>query len=163
MPRIERHACYQSTLCHLYTYRGTLVNYTDMKIIEPRSFLSPEEIRSIRKAFPGSTGAQVLLTGWLLIMFAEKKAMEACWGKGTPDEIGSLRVGYTLASFQGTAETIESARGVSDKPETFAQQAAIGLRFRLPGGLEAIMTVSHAFIRLVDPRMSVEMDHEKHR
>lgn len=135
-------------------YRSIPASYTNVETINPRSFLSPEEIKSIRKAFPGSTGAQVLLTGWLLIMFAEKKAMEACWGKGTPDEIGGLRVGYTLASFQGTAETIESSRGVSDKPDTFIQQAAIGLRLRLPGGLEAITTVSHAFVRLTDPRMS---------
>lgn len=119
-------------------YRSIPASYTNVETINPRSFLSPEEIRSIRKAFPGSTGAQVLLTGWLLIMFAEKKAMEACWGKGTPDEIGGLRVGYTLASFQGT----------------FTQQAAIGLRLRLPGGLEAITTVSHAFVRLADPIMS---------
>ena len=129
-------------------YRSIPASYTNVETINPRSFLSPEELRSIRKAFPGSTGTQVPLTGWLLIMFAEKKAMETCWGKGTPDEIGGLRVGYTLASFQGTAETIES------KPDTFTQQAAIGLRLRLPGGLEAITTVSHAFVRLADPRMS---------
>ena len=57
-----------------------------------------------------------------------------------------------LASFHGTAETIKSAHGVSHKLETFAKQAAIRLRLWLPGGLEAMTTVSPAFIRLAGLR-----------
>ncbi|CAG8908594.1 unnamed protein product [Penicillium egyptiacum] len=133
---------------------GVPVRYTTIKTIDPRTFLPPQHIKSIRDAFPGSVGAQVLLTGWLLVVFPEKKSLEACWAKGAPDEVGGLRVGYILASLHGTAEIVESGRGVSDMPGDFDQQAALGLRLRLPGGLEAITTVTHAFVRLADPRMS---------
>lgn len=130
------------------------VRYTTIKTIDPRTFLPPQHIKSIREAFPGSVGAQVLLTGWLLVVFPEKKSLEACWAKGAPDEVGGLRVGYILASFHGTAEIVESGRGSSDTPGDFDQQAALGLRLRLPGGLETITTVTHAFVCLADPRMS---------
>ncbi|KAJ5942540.1 hypothetical protein N7516_002708 [Penicillium verrucosum] len=128
--------------------------YTTIKTIDPRTFLPPEHIKSIRDAFPGSVGAQVLLTGFLLVVFPDKKSLEACWAKGAPDEVGNLRVGYILASFYGTAEIVESGRGVTDTPGGFNPQAALGLRLRLPGGLDAITTVTHAFVRLTDPKMS---------
>ena len=69
-----------------------------------------------RDVFPGSAGAKVLLTGWLLVVFPEKKSLEACWAKGVPDEVGSLHVGYILASLYGTADIVESGRAVSDTP-----------------------------------------------
>ncbi|KAI3141939.1 hypothetical protein CBS147326_2026 [Penicillium roqueforti] len=101
-----------------------------------------------------SIGAQILFTGWLLILFPEKKSLEACWDKGVPDEVGGLRVGYIIASFHATANIVESGRAVSSAPGILAQQAALGLRVRLPGGQEAITTVTHAFVRLADSRMS---------
>ncbi|KAJ6184517.1 hypothetical protein N7519_005818 [Penicillium mononematosum] len=97
---------------------------TVIKTINPRSFLPSQHIASIRDAFPGSVGAQVLLTGWLLVAFPEKKSLEACWAKGVPDEVGGLRVGYILASLYGTAENVEFGRTV------------------------AITTVTHAFVRI---------------
>ena len=56
--------------------------------------------------------------------------MGACWRKGAPNEVGGLRVGYTLASYQGTAETEEPGCVVSGRPESLAQQAAVGLQLR---------------------------------
>lgn len=122
--------------------------------INPRSFLEPQKVTLIREAFPGSIRAQILLTGLLLILFPEKKSLKACWDKGVSDEVGGLRVGYIIASFHATANIVESGRAVSSAPGTLAQQAALGLRLRLPGGQEAITTVTHAFVRLADSRMS---------
>ncbi|KAI2725560.1 hypothetical protein CBS147354_4731 [Penicillium roqueforti] len=133
---------------------GLLMRPVNIKRINPRSFLEPQKVNLIREAFPGSIGAQILLTGWLLILFPEKKSLEACWDKGVPDEVGGLRVGYIIASFHATANIVESGRAVSSAPGTLAQQAALGLRLRLPGGQEAITTVTHAFVRLADSRMS---------
>ncbi|KAJ5800686.1 uncharacterized protein N7518_002754 [Penicillium psychrosexuale] len=133
---------------------GLLMRYVNIHRIDPRSFLEPQKVNLIREAFPGSIGAQILLTGWLLILFPEKKSLEACWDKGVPDEVGGLRVGYIIASFHATANIVESGRAVSSAPGTHVPQAALGLRLRLPGGQEAITTVTHAFVRLADSRMS---------
>ena len=70
------------------------------------------------------------MSSWKLAVFPDKKAMGACWRKGAPNEVGGLRVGYTLASYQGTAETEEPGCVVSDRPVSLAQQAAVGLQLR---------------------------------
>ncbi|CAI7595801.1 unnamed protein product [Penicillium viridicatum] len=49
-------------------------------------------------------------------VFPEKKSLEACWDKDVPNEVGSLRVGYILASLYGTADIVESGPAVSDTP-----------------------------------------------
>lgn len=133
---------------------GWPVRDVPIKTIDPRAFLQPQQVTLIREAFPGSIGAQILITGWLLILFPEKKSLEECWDRGVPVEVGGLRVGYIIASFHATANIVESGRAVSGAPETLTQQAALGLRLRLPGGQEAITTVTHAFVRLADSRMS---------
>ncbi|KGO58501.1 hypothetical protein PEX2_070020 [Penicillium expansum] len=133
---------------------GLLMRPVNIERINPRSFLEPQKVTLIREAFPGSIGAQILITGWLLILFPEKKSLKTCWDKGVTDEVGGLRVGYIIASFHATANIVESGRAVSSAPGTLAQQAALGLRLRLPGGQEAITTVTHAFVRLADSRMS---------
>ncbi|KAJ5404896.1 hypothetical protein N7465_006180 [Penicillium sp. CMV-2018d] len=100
-----------------------------IKSIEPRVFLPPQ-----CHVFPGSAGAKVLLTPdhnvriydndravlaeWSIfyVVFPGKKSLEACWAKGVPDKVGSLHVGYILASLYGTADIVESGRAVSDTP-----------------------------------------------
>jgi hypothetical protein len=64
--------------------------------INPRSFLSAETMECIRLAFPGSVGAQVLIIGWILVLFPDKKTLQECWAHGAPDEISNLRVGYII-------------------------------------------------------------------
>ncbi|KAJ5227469.1 uncharacterized protein N7469_007475 [Penicillium citrinum] len=125
--------------------------------INPRSFLSVETIEYIRLAFPGSVGAQVLISGWILVLFPDKKTLQKCWDHGAPDEICNLRVGYILMKYYSTATSttiIEAGQAVTETPDSIDSQAALGLRLRLPGGLEAITTVTHAFVRLADPQMS---------
>lgn len=136
------------------SYSHVPVRDTSVVTIDPRAFLSPQVIISIREAFPGSLGVQIILSGWILILFPDKKSLEDCWAKGTPDEVGNLRVGYILTSFCATANVIESGQAVSNAPATFTHQAALGLRLRLPGGTEAITTVTHAFVHLANPGMS---------
>lgn len=136
------------------SYSHVPVRDTSVVTIDPRAFLSPQVIISIREAFPGSLGVQIILTGWMLVSFPDKKSLEACWAKGAPDEIGNLRVGYILTSCRATANVIESGQAVSNAPATFAHHAALGLRLWFPGGSEAITTVTHAFVRLTNPGMS---------
>ncbi|KXG51690.1 uncharacterized protein PGRI_090830 [Penicillium griseofulvum] len=133
---------------------GIPVRDVPIEAIDPRSFLQLQQVISIREAFPGSVGVQILPTGWLLVLFLEKKSLEACWDKGVPCEVGGLRIGYLLESARATATPVESGRAVSGAPGSIAQQAALGLRLRLPGGQEAITTVTHPFVRLADSRMS---------
>jgi hypothetical protein len=125
--------------------------------INPRSFLSVETIECIRLAFPGSVGAQVLIIGWILVLFPDKKTLQKCWAHGAPDEISNLRVGYILIKCYSTATSttiIEAGQAVTNAPDSINSQAALGLRLRLPGGLEAITTVTHAFVPLANPQMS---------
>ncbi|PTU25680.1 hypothetical protein P175DRAFT_0469193 [Aspergillus ochraceoroseus IBT 24754] len=136
------------------SYSHVPVRDVSVVTIDPRAFLSPQVITLIREAFPGSSGIQIILTGWILVLFPDKKSVEACWAKGAPNNVGTLRVGYILTSCCATANVIESGQAVSDAPANIARHAALGLRLRLPGGLEAITTVTHAFVRVANPGMS---------
>lgn len=133
---------------------GVPVRDIDVMLINPRAFLTPQVISLIREAFPGSSGIQVTLTGWVLVIFPDKKSLVACWAKGVPNDVGSLRVGYILTSSFATATVVESGHAVTDNPANMTSHGALGLRLRLPGGLEAITTVTHAFVRLANPSMS---------
>lgn len=136
------------------------VSYRDVIVpdINPRSFLPAETIECIRLAFPGSVGAQVLIIGWILVLFPDKKTLQKCWSHGAPSEINNLRVGFILTKCYSTASTtttiLEAGQAVTDTPDSINNEVALGLRLRLPGGLEAITTVTHAFVRLANPRMS---------
>ncbi|KAJ5516029.1 hypothetical protein N7527_007589 [Penicillium freii] len=105
---------------------------TTIKSIDPRAFLPPQ-----RDVFPGSAGAKVLLTpdhnvricdndGALLAEpvrmvdllhgVSGEEITRGMLGQGSLDEVGSLHVGYILASLYGTADIVESGRAVSDTP-----------------------------------------------
>ena len=60
-------------------------------------------------------------------MFPDKKSLEDCWAKGTPDEVRNLRVGYILTSFCATANVVESGQAVNNALATFTHQAVLGL------------------------------------
>lgn len=49
-------------------------------------------------------------------MFADKKAMNACWKKRIPDEIGELRAGYRIRQLETMADVVESGHAVNTTP-----------------------------------------------
>lgn len=66
--------------------------------------------------FPGSVGAQVLFSGCIAVLFADRKAINDCWKKGMPDEIGELRAGYRTRQLETMADVVESGHAVNTNP-----------------------------------------------
>ncbi|KAL1988546.1 hypothetical protein VTN96DRAFT_8941 [Rasamsonia emersonii] len=66
--------------------------------INCRSVLAPEVVYRILAFFPGSVGMYVLVFGFMIIHFRDRKAMEECWGLGNVNEVGGLSVGYGILS-----------------------------------------------------------------
>jgi hypothetical protein len=123
--------------------------------INPRRFLTAEDIRSIRNIFPSSIGVRVLISGWVVIHFEDVKTMESAWESGFPDTVGALRVGCMVTRFVpsfpvGYGHAINSdARG--------GEEGCLGLRLTLPSGQEVITTTMHAFVKLMNSKNSFRL------
>lgn len=123
-------------------------------MIKCREFVPPALLWQIHEIFPTSLGVQVLICGWLIVLFPSKEAMECCWRDGVVDEVGGLRVGYSVAEYRYTPEIIEAGRSISDRAEDYTRVASVGLRLRFRDRREGITTVTHAFVSTASSTMS---------
>ncbi|KAI9781204.1 MAG: hypothetical protein M1816_002464 [Peltula sp. TS41687] len=134
-----------------------LLNDPIPRRINCRRMLNLEDLRIIRKTFPNSVGVRVLIAGYIIVLFENRKAMEACWQHGVVESIGCQNIGYDIADFRTTsAVAVGCGYAVADRPDEFGQSlGCLGLRLRLPGGKEVITTTTHAFVRLGKRRSSL--------
>jgi hypothetical protein len=99
----------------------------------------------LRMAFPTSVGVRVFISGFIVVLFNNQKDIERSWDEGQIREFGALRVGYDIAVHE---PTISTGAVIANEPNKFEQSAAIGLKLRLPGGLECLTVPTHAFVKL---------------
>ncbi|EYE95415.1 uncharacterized protein EURHEDRAFT_515283 [Aspergillus ruber CBS 135680] len=113
--------------------------------INPRKFLTEQDLESLRILFPKAIGAQLLIAGFLRMLFDSIVDVERTHNLGYPGEVGGLVVLLDTATFNATAQNIESGAVVSD---TEAKSVGcLGLTLKLPGGKTVLTTVTHAYVR----------------
>lgn len=112
-----------------------------------RGLLSDEDMRIIREYFPGSVGARVLICGFLVILFDNKKALKKSWGQGVVNYVGSLAVKYAIRDYVTACDVIPSRHASISRPDGLGENSCLGLRLRLENGIEAITTATHSFVR----------------
>ena len=113
--------------------------------INPRKFLTEQDLESLRILFPKAIGAQLLIAGFLRMLFDNIADVEQTNNLGYPGEVGGLVVLLDTATFSAAAPNIESGAVVSD---TEAESVGcLGLKLKLPGGKTALTTVTHAYVR----------------
>lgn len=117
--------------------------------INCRRILRTADLRTLREYFPGSVGVRVLVSGFVIILFEDKKTMQKCWELGTVEAIGGQRPGYLIASYEATSDRIAPGYSIADRPDEFmANQGCLGLRLCLPHGQHAITTTTHCFVQI---------------
>src|ERR1700726_2201247 len=62
------------------------------RYINPRRVLTQQDRDTIRKMFPESVGAQVLIGGYMAILYEDMFSMELDWRKATPVTVGGMQV-----------------------------------------------------------------------
>lgn len=114
--------------------------------INPRKFLTAQDLESLRILFPRAIGAQLLMAGFLRILFRNSADVESSNKLGYLGEVGGLAVLLDTAEFSATAQNIESGTaliGPEAKPI-----GCLGLKLKLPGESRTVITaVTHAFVR----------------
>ncbi|KAI9375182.1 hypothetical protein BJX61DRAFT_192188 [Aspergillus egyptiacus] len=113
--------------------------------INPRKFLTEQDLDSLRILFPKSIGAQVLISGFLRILFKSVSDVQQTHNLGYLREVGSLIVLLDTATFSATASNVESGAAVSDTEAKTV--GCLGLKLKLPGGKTVLTTVTHAYVR----------------
>lgn len=97
----------------------------------------------------------MLICGWLIVLFPSKEAIECCWRDSVVDEVGRLRVGYSIAEYRYTTEIIKAGRSISDRAEDYTRVASVGLRLHFHDHQGGITTVTHAFVSTASLTMSL--------
>ncbi|KAL4929979.1 uncharacterized protein BDV17DRAFT_281134 [Aspergillus undulatus] len=113
--------------------------------INPRKFLTEQNLESLRILFPRSIGAQLLIAGFLRMLFDNITDVERIHNLGYPREVGGLVVLLDTATGSATAQNIESGAVVSDREAKSV--GCLGLKLKLPGGKTVLTTVTHAYVR----------------
>lgn len=113
--------------------------------INPRKFLTAQDLDSLRILFPKSIGAQLLIAGFLRVLFNSGTDAEQARNLGCPSELGGLFVLLDTAKFSVTAQNVHSGAAVSDREAK--PVGCLGLKLELPGGKKVLTTVTHAYVR----------------
>lgn len=116
------------------------------RMINCRGLLSDEDIRIIREYFPGSVGARILICGFLVILFDNKKALKKSWKQGVVNYVGGLAVKYAMRDYM-TACDVPSSHASTNRPDGLGENSCLGLRLRMENGIEAVTTATHSFVR----------------
>lgn len=117
------------------------------RMINCRGLLSDEDIRIIREYFPGSVGARVLICGFLVILFDNKKALKKSWKQGVVNYVGGLVVEYAMRYYMTACDVVPSRHASNTGPDGLGENSCLGLRLRMENGIEAITTATHSFVR----------------
>ncbi|KAK2781397.1 hypothetical protein FQN53_000588 [Emmonsiellopsis sp. PD_33] len=115
--------------------------------INPRKILTARDLDSLRELFPRAVGAQVLIAGFIVILFRNMGDLRNTEARGRPHEIGGLIALLDVAGFDLTDDPICSDVSLGDSPAGGDRAACLGIKLKLPGGQTVLTTVTHTFIK----------------
>lgn len=123
------------------------------RYINPRRFLTPADLDSLRELFPEAVGVHVLIAGFLIILFADKRHVHDAYSEVWPLELAGLRVFFHLTDYSFTTAPVESGTVLKETSEQRINDSAgcLGLKLRLQNGSTAVTSVTHGFVRLPGP------------
>jgi hypothetical protein len=82
--------------------------------LDPRKCLAPTHSNILREMFPTSTGARVLVSGFIVLLFEDRAAIEKSWAQdGILHFFGNLKICYDVMEDTGTLQGICSGANIS--------------------------------------------------
>ncbi|KAJ5692021.1 hypothetical protein N7462_001444 [Penicillium macrosclerotiorum] len=128
--------------------------------INPRRFLPPSDLELLRRFFPSAVGARVLISGFIIVLFDNRKDIEASWLEGCVPSFGLLRLGYDVAVHYPTETVMDSGNAVSSSPDETESATPLGLKLKFPNGSQGIAVPTHAFVDVKTPQENISQKHE---
>lgn len=127
--------------------------------INPRRFLPATDLELLRRFFPSAIGARVLISGFIIMLFRNRKAIEASWLEGCVPTFGLLRLGYDVAVHYPIESVADSSNAVADSPEKSESATPLGLKLKFPDGSHGIVVPTHAFVDVKTPQEKLARTH----
>lgn len=116
--------------------------------LNPRRFLSQDNLCRLRRMFSSAIGARVLFSGFIVILFKSRKDVENSWLEdGFAAEFGNLRLRYDVLENVPTQKVLQKGQAITHNPHSW-NYASLGLKIRFPDGEEAITVPTHTFVDL---------------
>lgn len=118
-------------------------------VLNPRKFLSQDDLHLLREMFPCALGVRVFVSGCMVILFKSRDDVENSWLRdGVADSYGSLRLIYDILQDEATRNVVPRGAAITARSDCVDGYAALGLKLRFPSGEEAITVPTHAFVTL---------------
>lgn len=100
--------------------------------LNPREFLSSENISLQQRLFPSAVEVRVLISGFIVILFQSRSDIEKSWREdGKASEFGFLRLVYEVIEIQPTKDQIPSGKPIFPNPKDTNVSASLDLKIRL--------------------------------
>ncbi|KAB8259788.1 hypothetical protein BDV32DRAFT_149988 [Aspergillus pseudonomiae] len=131
------------------------------RYINPRRLLRPTDLDSLRELFPEAVGVEVLIAGFIVVLFKHVQYVHHAYTQIWPLELAGLRVYFDVARYQLTTTPIESGLGVSADVggQHDTRAGCLGLKVQLQNGSCAITTVTHGFVHCPGDSTPANMMH----
>lgn len=123
--------------------------------INPRRFLPASDLELLRRFFPSAIGARVLISGFIIVLFQNRKDIEASWLEGCVPSFGLLRLGYDVAVHYPAKSVVDSGNAVADSPEQTDSITPLGLKVKLQDGSQGIVVSTHGFVDVKTPQENI--------
>jgi hypothetical protein len=108
----------------------------------------PSDPDSIRELFPQAVELEILIAGFIIILFDRVSNVKDAYWRIWLLELGSLRVFFDVSRYNCMTTLIESGIGLNADPnkDYFTRAGCLGPKLRLLDGSTAITTVTHGFV-----------------
>ncbi|CAG8903156.1 unnamed protein product [Penicillium egyptiacum] len=118
-------------------------------ILNPRKFLSQDDLHLLQEMFPCALGVRVFISGFIVILFKSRSDIKDSWlHDGFADSFGCLRLRYDILQDEPIRTVIPRGAAITTRSDCIDGYAALGLKLRFPTGQEAITVPTHAFVTL---------------
>ncbi len=127
--------------------------------INSRRVLTTSDVLYIRTRYPKCVGIRLLIAGFVVLLFENRKAIRDSWfSTGIMEEMGCLRLYYAVARYSHTTTAAAvSGQGVVDHPTDSNATSCLGLRLILPTGIKVATTNTHTFVKLSNIRRPLRL------
>ncbi|KAJ5101432.1 hypothetical protein NUU61_003654 [Penicillium alfredii] len=120
--------------------------------INPRRFLAESDLELLRRFFPSAIGVRLLIAGFVIVLFRNRKDIEASWLEGCVPSFGLMRLGYDVAVHYPAKTVVDSGNGVAVSPEQRDSITPLGLKLKFPDGSQGVIVPTHAFVNIKTPQ-----------
>lgn len=97
----------------------------------------------------------MLISGFIIILFKNRKDIEASWLEGCVPSFGLLRLGYDVAVHYPAKTVVDSGNAVADSPEQMNSVTPLGLKVKLQDASQGIVVPTHAFVDVKTPQENI--------